>query len=1061
MPLENDLDKVLIIGSGPTLIGSAAEMDLFSCEAIKGLQEEGIQIVLVNPNPATIASDKREGVTVYLEPMSLPFLKRILRMEEPDAILTCFGSTTALKVAQKLMADGILKEMNIKLLGLSKEAIQIANSKQRSNFLNKLGMTITKSWDLGQEVSADLADNISRLKTEVNFPVFVTKYHKYVHNEHTALKSISDLIKYFEAENNNGSFNWKNYRITEDLSSWEEVILDLIRDRDDNFCFISSSDSIEPVAINSGDSAIVTPCLTVNNDEMISLRKKAATIARALKIVGPLSIHFALKHRNDEIVSQILAVKPRLTRSSLLAERVGLYSAGYVSTKVCLGYRLSEIIDPLSRLNAAIEPTLDAVAIKAPFFSFTDNSSNHYFLNDLMQSSGEAVGIGRNFETAFLKAIASTGNFKSIWQNFLQEYQKDKNEILQDLTHPNEHHLTSILAGIAKGLKYSDLAHSINLHPVYFQKLQNIVTIGQELQQHASTDLLFLAKEKGFSDNLLAQLTNSSVAEIKIEEEENRIKPVFTEIDGSAGTFSPAIHAFYSSYGVSDEDRVKPNDKKVLIIGMPPLQASVTSEFDYMLSHAVTTLKKAGYETVLISNNAESISAAYEQCDRVYFEPIRLENILNVAAKEQVKKVLLQFSGKRISAYQELLTKYGLQVLGQNSSELSAALKKVMNHETASGPDLIPALETDKTNEINQFAQHYGFPVLIGAKNGSYKHKSAIIYQQEVLDKYLAENDTDDFTISRFVAGHKYEITALTDGNKVSIPGIIEHLEQTGSHASDSIAVFAPQSLTALEARKLEHYTQELVKQLHTPGIFNLHFLIVGQKIYLLQLKSYAGHNVAFLSKSISKNITTIAVQLLLGKSFAELGLKEEIWPENGNLIHVKMPVFSFVNYHNHNSFDSHMKSSGSVIGRDTELAKALYKGYEASDLHIPTYGTIFISVRDKDKSKATELAKRFNRLGFKLLATEGTATMFAEAGITTGISEKVSQNPHSLLEKIKQHKIVMVINITNLSDRASEDATRIRDQALFTHIPVFSSTETAELILTVLESLALTTQPI
>lgn len=1062
MPLENDLDKILIIGSGPTLIGSVSEMDIFSTEAIKALSEEGIQIVLVNPNPATIASDKRAGVTVYLEPMSLPFLKRILRMEEPDAILTSFGSTTALKVTQKLLNDGILSQMKIKLLGVTPQAIAITNSQKRVKFLNSLGITTTPSWNLANETTDDLEANLERLKKEVNFPVFVTKYHQYVHNEHVALKDISALIKYFSQENNNGNFSWKNYRITEDLSSWEEIIVDLIRDRDGNFVFTNIADSLEPIAINSGDSAIITPCLTLNNDEVIELRNKSKKIANKLQLVGPLSIHFAIKHRNESVVNQVLAIKPRLTRSSLLGERIGLYSAGYVSAKVCLGYRLSEITDPLSRLNAAIEPVLDTIAIKVPFFSFTESGNNHYYLNDLMQSSGEAIGVGRNFETAFLKAISSTGSFLHLWQCFTASYQLSKKELLQKLQRPDETHLVTLLAGIARGLTYSDLSHSINLHPVYFQKLQNLIAVANRLKtQKLDSSLLLLAKEKGFSDDLIAKLANSSTSEVRVQERESNIQPAYIQIDGTAGTFSPTVQAYYSAYGVSDENKLpEQKEKRVLIIGMPPLQASVTSEFDYMLVHAIKALKINGYQTILLSNNAESISAAYQICDRIYFDPIKLENILNVAHKEHINQVLLQFSGKRISAYRSLLAQYGLHTLGENQDQLKQRIEEVIGQQQNS-LELIPSLESSKQQEIIAFAEKYGFPILVGAKTESFKQKSAIIYERKVLEDYLQENDSDNFIVSRFIAGRKYEITALSDGHLVSIPGIIEHLEQTGSHASDSIAVFKPQNLAPQECQLLQKYTKNLIGQLHASGLFNLHFLIVKNHIFLLQIKGYAGHNVAFLSKSIGKNITSLAVQLLIGKSFSDLHLPNQVWPLPSQLIHVKMPVFSFVNYYNHNSFDSHMKSSGSVMGRDTELAKALYKGYEASDLHIPTYGTIFISVRDQDKAKATVLAKRFNRLGFKLLATEGTANMFAEAGITTGISEKISQNPLSLLEKIRQHKIVMVINITNLSDRASEDAIQIRDQALYTHVPVFSSIETAELILKVLESLALTTQPI
>lgn len=1064
MPLENDLDKVLIIGSGPTLIGSVAEMDLLATDAIKALNEDGVQVVLVNPNPATIASDKKNGVTVYLEPMSLDFLKRILRMEQPDAILSSFGSTTALSVTQKLLKDGILQEMGIKLLGINSRSLTMTKSRERTSFLKELGLEITKSWEPKTEQQQDLQTSLLALNNKLTFPILVTKYHHYVHNEHTALNNEQDLYQYFEKENQAGNFSWNNYRLTEDLSSWEEIIVDLIRDQTGNIVFTNIASSIEPIAINSGDSALVTPCLTLNNDQIIKLRHESQLIADNLNLVGPLSLHFAIKHQGIQIITKVLSLKPRLTRSSLLAQRVGLYSIGYITAKVCLGYNLNEINDPDSNLNAAIEPVLDAVAVKMPYFSFTEAGNNHYYLNDRMQASGEALGIGRNFETAFLKALASTRGFKISWTVFQDEMKKTKKEILADCANFDEHHLIKVIAGIAKGISYDQFAASINLHPVYFQKLQNLVAIGRQLSQQALTaDLLLLAKKCGFSNQLIAVLSKQTAAEIAKLAKQAQVSQAYIQIDGSAGIYRPAVKAFYSAYGVNDEDQLslksKPQ-KRILVIGMLPLQASVTSEFDYMLAHALQTLKQLNYQTILLSNNAESISASYHLADRIYFDPINLENILNLAHKEKITEVLVQFSGKKVSALRQTLTDHGLHIFGQKQAKLEQNLKQ---QPFTAIPNLnrVPELQTSKADAIFKFVARYGFPVLVSGQNDNFKQKSAIIYELPVLKKYLQENKLDTINISQFISGRKYEITAISDGEEVTIPGIIEHLEQSGSHASDSIAVFQPQNLGLAEKRALEQLTIRLIEKLKTSGLFNLHFLIVGKKIYLLQIKPYAGHNVAFLSKAIGKNITNIACQVLASKRLKELGLTAGLWPSSNSLIHVKMPVFSFVNYHNHNSFDSHMKSSGSVMGRDTELAKALYKGYEASDLHIPSYGTIFVSVRDQDKKKITALAKRFDRLGFKLVATEGTATMFAEAGITTGIIEKVSQDSRSLLEKIKQHKIVMVINITNLSDTASKDAIQIRDQALNTHVPVFSSIETTELILKVLESLALTTQPI
>lgn len=1065
MPLENDLDKVLIIGSGPTLVGSVAEMDLFAEQAITALTEEGIQVVLVNPNPATVSTDKRENVTVYLEPMTLSFLKRILRMEEPDAIITAYGSTTALKIAHKLIHDGILQQMGIRLLTLNEQALAMDNQRRRINFLNEIGIGANHSWQLNQRNTKDFVADLQHLQDLISFPVLVNRYHRYVHNEHLSFQDPAALISYFKKESLSENFSWQHYRLTEDLSSWEEIIVNIMRDQRGNLLLLNVAGSLEAVGINAGDSATVMPALTLNNDHVQALRQIAGKIATRLDLVGILSIHFAVHHRGTQMQAKVLTIKPRLTRSAAWIERAGVYDVGYVLAKIAVGYALNEITDPISGLNASIEPTLDAVAIKMPYCSLSESGYNHYHLGKRMQASGEAMGIGQNFETAFLKGLITTSDLNLDWRLFVTEMGKSRKQILRDLRVVDERHLVRLLAGIAKGLTYQELRPVVFLHPVYYQKLQNIIALGRKIKSAPllTSSLLLSAKRRGFPNSLLAKIRQVPLRKITALIHRYQIKTSFLQIDGSAGLYKPKKHSFYSAYGVHNEVKPLAGDKKVLLIGMLPLQVSVTSEFDYMIAHAAKALHKNGYVTVLLSNNDESVASDSKDVDRVYFEPITIENILMVARREDIKQVVIQFSGKKISALTAKLIENGLQVLGEGKINPRDKIDQLLAKQTLLkrwSLERVPSIKTDQQKDIFAFAQKFGFPLLIGGFNKNNKRKSAVVYDVPAIKKYLAENQLDLFTASLFIEGDKYEITAVSDGEQVTIPGIIEHLEQTGSHASDSIAVFPPQNLNSLLQEKMSAATVGLLRELHLRGIFNLHFLRVKQHLYLLQIKPYAGHNVAFLSKSVGKDITACAAKAIMGQSLTAAGYQNGLWPTS-SFIHVKMPVFSYLNYTSGNTFDSRMKSSGSVMGRDTQLAKALYKGYEASDLPIPSYGTIFISVRDEDKEQVTSLAKRFNRLGFKLIATEGTANRFAEAGITTGVVAKVHEQPRNLLEKIRQHRIVMVVNVTNLSDAASEDAIRIRDQALYTHIPVFSSIETAALVLDVLESLALTTQPI
>lgn len=1064
MPLENDIDKVLIIGSGPTLVGSVAEMDLLANDAIDALVEEGIHVVLVNPNPATVSTDKREGVTVYLEPMTLDFFKRILRMEEPDAIITAFGSTTSLKVAKKLLQDGILQQMHIRLLTLNHLALAMDDQKQRNKFLSEIGVNVNLSWQLNDRLLVNQIANLAKqVKDSVVFPVQVTKYHKYVHNEHLRFDTASKLLDYFKNEHQNDDFSWKNYHLVEDLSSWEEITVNVIRDQLGNLVFINFIDSLESVGINSGDSIAIMPALTLNNDQVQELRSISSKIVNKLEIVGIASIHFAIKHHGTQIQTKVLSIKSRLTRSAAWIQRSGIYSVGYVVAKIAIGYQLSEITDPASGLCAAIEPTLDTISIRAPYWSLTETGTNHYHLGNLMQASGEALGIGRNFESAFLKALDSTMNTNVAWNVLRTSLFKDKAQLIDELKSPDELHLIKTLAAIAKGAGYAELQNSIHLHPIYYQKLKHIVDHARKIKSATELDanLLSHAKRYGFTNEIIANLRNETVQKIDQLIEKYNIRPSYIQLDGSAGFHRPNVNAYYSAYDVENELEPLQADKKILIIGMLPLQVSVTNEFDYMLSHVIKTLHNNNYATILLSNNSESVSSRYIDLDRVYFDPITVENILAITKKEHINQVLIQFSGKKVNSLSQKLRDHGIDIIGKDFDPF-VGISSLINEELDDNGFIkkVPSLVTTNIDDIIEFTDRFGFPILIGGFDHNIKQKSAVVYDLPAVKKYLHENNPEKITISRFIEGQKYEVTAISDGTNVTIPGIIEHLEQTGSHASDSIAVFRPQNLSITGQNRLANSAITFIKKLHTRGIFNLHFLKVENEIFLLQIKPYAGHNVAFLSKALKHDLTAYTIEVLIGKSLTELNCKEELWPTN-DYIHVKMPVFSFINYHSENTFDSKMKSSGSVMGRDTQLAKALYKGYEASDLHIPSYGTIFISVRDEDKNKIISLARRFDRLGFKLIATEGTANVLAEAGITTGVVEKIHQNSYKILNRIRRHKINMVINITNLSDTASDDAIRIRDQALFTHIPVFSSIETTELILNVLEALALTTQPI
>lgn len=1054
MPLHNEINKVLVIGAGPSIVGEVSELDILAKQALTAFAESNVQVVLINPNPATVTTDPRANVNVYLEPMTLPFVKRIIRMEKPDAIIPAFGGKPALKLTKELLESGILTQMNIELLTINSLALSLSSPHNFYTFLKANKISVANQWLLEKE------DDLKRVIEHAHFPLLLAKKQHYRPDNTISLENLKQLEQYFLDEENDDHFQWKDYRISEDLSNWEELIFDIIRDNNGNFCFVGNTGSLEPVGINSSDSLLVTPILTRNNNQIQRLRNCCRKIANCLNLHGALSIHFAVKQAGEDFNFKVLSVKPRLTQTSLLSYRSGVYSIGYVTAKVALGYNLNEITDPQSGISAAVDPIQDACFVKLPYWSFTEAGYNHYFLNNKTASGGQALGVGRNFESAFLKALQATTGFSNNIKTFEKECKKSEEQLLQDLSKPTELHLIILLAAIAKGISYHTLHKVLHVHLVFLQKFNHILILLKKLQNDELTaDLLLKVKKNGFSNRLIAEVTHQDEKDISNLCKKWSIKPSYIEIDGTAGLIHPNIQAVYSSYGIEDEIKPLSNAKKCLLLGLKPFQVSLTDEFDYMLYHAAETLKEQGISPVIISNNPESISAAYNVCDRVYFEPITLENILDVANKENIKEIVTQFSGKQINEYRLQLLEHGLAILAQNN--LNKILKEDHSNEVyQAGVKPVPALQCDNEDKIFDFVKQIGFPVLIGGSSNGKKQKSAVVFDLPALQRYIAENALEHISISKFIEGKKYEVTAISDGENVTIPGIIEHFEQTGSHASDSISVYRPQNLSTNDQRRLRDSAISIATNLHLKGPVNLHFLLANNQIYLLQIKSYSGHNVAFLTKALKRDITSISMQVLLGKKLSELELSSDIWPSN-DLIHVKMPVLSYLSYQSENTFDSKMKTSGSVMGRAKNLPTALFKGYAGSDLMISTYGTVFISVKDSEKHNAIKIAARFHRLGFKLLATEGTANVLAEEGITTGIIGKVQEGSNSLLEKIRQHRINLVINVTSLSDSASHDAIMIKDAALSTHIPVFSSLQSAQDILAVLETLAMTTQPL
>ncbi|MGX4645039.1 carbamoyl phosphate synthase large subunit [Holzapfeliella sp. JNUCC 80] len=1055
---SNSIKKILILGSGPSIVGEIAEFDLITKQAIKSFQEEDKQVVIINPNPATVATDHDDNVTVYLEPMTKEFLKRIIRMEEPDAIVSIFGSKVGMKMAYELHEDGILEELSIKLLSLPLQTLKFTQNKYDFNTaLHEAGIFVTQKQRL-YPADNDLDERIE----EINFPI-VLKPEKY--DAHLGFRHLnnSDELRTIIKEERRKELSLQNsFEVQEDLSDYTEYTIDALRDNKGQMIVLNYAENINPAGINAGDAISVSPIQTLNDHKVQVLRRYTKKIIDSLEIVGVVSVRFAVKPLTDKLRFRVIGIYPRVTRSNLLAYRTTGYNIGYILAKLVLGYTLDEITNPATNLSAAIEPVLDAVSVKIPMWSFADLGENHYLLNNKMHSSGESVGIGRNFDAALMQAILATNQVSKVL-NFKFFANLSEKELIKQLSHPNENLIFVILAAFNKGFSLQDVHNYTRIHPTYLEKFARLTDLLQEILEHPfDAEVLDRAKHRGIADVIIAKLWRCSEQKIHQFRHQNQIIPSGLYVESTAGFYPTYNNAVFHAYQARNEivpfDQAKPT---ILIIGLSPFQISQNSEFDYMLYNAIQEIKAKGYRTVLLTNNSESISADYQLVDRLYFEAVTLENIMEIANIESPKYVLTQFSGKIATQLLPVLHQNNLEVLG-GSEEINDLVGQKQNFSqllNELGFPGVSGLTTSHNSVAINFAEEVGYPLLIGGKRAHKVRKSAVVFEKDALEQYLKESDVSDISISKFIEGHKYEVTAISDGEQVTIPGIIEHLEQSGSHASDSIAVFNPQNLSSTHQRQIRDMTIALAKKLKARGFLNIHFLIQQDTVYVLQVKNYAGHNVAFLSKSLKRKLSQIAMKVLLGEKIKDLGFLEDIW-SNNQLIHVKMPVFSRLGFTGEDIFDSVMKASGFVMGRDTELPKALYKGYEGAGLKIPSYGTVFVSVNDEDKDKAINLAQRFRRLGFKLIATEGTADYLAEQGITVRVVAKLQGGNPSLINKIIANHVNMVINTTNFSEPVNRAAIKIRDAALTHHVPVFSRLQSAEYILEVLESQALTTQP-
>lgn len=1049
MPKRTDIKKVLVIGSGPIIIGQAAEFDYSGTQACKSLKEEGMEVVLVNSNPATIMTDSETADKIYIEPITLEFVKKIIKREKPDGILASLGGQTGLNMAVQLASDGILDEMGIELLGTSLMSIKKAEDRE----LFKKTMQDIDEKVPHSAIVNNLNDAVAFIE-KIGFPVIIRPAYtlggsgggfannmeefKYICGKGLKLSLINQVL------------------LEKSVAGWKEIEYEVMRDAADNCIIICNMENFDPVGVHTGDSIVVAPSQTLSDIEYQMLRTASIKIIRALEIKGGCNIQFALNPDSYEYV--VIEVNPRVSRSSALASKATGYPIARVAAKIAIGLNLDEIKNSVTQNTfACFEPSLDYVVTKVPRWPFDKFTTADRTLGTQMKATGEVMAIGRTFEESLLKAIDSL-DIKLNYQLGLKLFDnKTSDELVEFIKQPRDERIFAICKALQKGVSVLEIVNVTKIDSFFITKLEKIVRLAEEVKNAGIAwldyDLYIRAKKIGFGDSYIANLVNVPLDTVLELREKYPVKPVYKIVDTCAGEFEAVTPYYYSTY--EDKDDVKVSDrKKVLVIGSGPIRIGQGIEFDYCSVHSVRTLRELDIESIIINNNPETVSTDFDTSDKLYFEPLTKECVLDIIKKEKPVGIIVQFGGQTAINLAEPLNKEGVKILGTSVESIDIAedrdkFLKLLEELGIPIPEGSTAFSVQQAKVI---ADRIGYPVLVRPSYVLGGRAMEIVYNDEALEEYM--NLAVDIStkhpilIDKYISGKEVEVDGICDGNEVLIPGIMEHVERAGVHSGDSIAIYPPQTLSPAVKQTITDYTVKLAKALKTVGLFNIQFVLDrDQKVYVIEVNPRASRTIPVMSKITGIPMVNVATRLIMGQTLRELGYEPGLAKES-EFIAVKAPVFSFSKLTTVDTFlGPEMKSTGEVMGVDKDYSSALYKALTASGLSIPSGGNVLLSVADRDKDECVEMAEKLLELEFKLMATEDTYYYLAGAGI------EVEYIPNDdILDYIKSDKVKLVINTPTKGKIPARLGFLIRRTAMEYNTPCITSLDTTNAVLQVLE---------
>ena len=1052
MPRDNSIKKVLVIGSGPIVIGQAAEFDYAGTQACRSLKEEGIEVVLLNSNPATIMTDKDIADRVYIEPLTVEVVEQLIKKEKPDSVLPTLGGQAGLNLAMELEEAGFLKENGVRLIGTTSETIKKAEDRlEFKATMEKIGEPVAASL-----VVENVEDGLA-FANEIGYPVVLRPAYTLggsgggiAHDPHQLVEILENGLRLSRVG---------QVLVERCIAGWKEIEYEVMRDGNGNCITVCNMENIDPVGVHTGDSIVVAPSQTLGDKEYQMLRTSALNIISELNITGGCNVQYALHPETFEYC--VIEVNPRVSRSSALASKATGYPIAKVAAKIALGYNLDEIQNAITKKTyASFEPMLDYVVVKIPRLPFDKFISAKRTLTTQMKATGEVMSICNNFEGALMKAIRSLEQHVDSLMSYDFTGLTD-DELLEQLEIVDDMRMWRIAEACRRGVDY-DVIHNITKVDKWFiDKFAIITEMETALKtQELTPELLKEAKRIEFPDNVIAELTGKTEQEIHDMRHENGIVAAYKIVDTCAAEFAAETPYYYSVYGSENEVEKTDAKKKVLVLGSGPIRIGQGIEFDFCSVHCTWAFAKEGYETIIVNNNPETVSTDFDIADKLYFEPLTPEDVESIVDIEKPDGAVVQFGGQTAIKLTEALMKMGVPILGTSAENVDKAEDRELFDEILEECQIPrPTGGTVFTaEEAKEVANRLGYPVLV---------RPSYVLGGQGMQIAINDNDIDEFIgiinriaqdhpilVDKYLQGKEIEVDAVCDGDDILIPGIMEHIERAGIHSGDSISVYPAQSLTDGAKAKIAEYTRRLAKSLHVIGMINIQFIVCGEEdVYVIEVNPRSSRTVPYISKVTGIPIVPLATQVIIGKKIKELGYTPGLQPE-ADYVAVQMPVFSFEKIRGADlSLGPEMKSTGECLGIAKTFDEALYKAFLGAGIKLPKFKNMIMTVRDEDHADAVEIGRRFEKIGYHIFATSGTARALNEAGVKATPVRKIEQESPNLLDLILGHKIDLVIDIPAQGAEHSKDGFVIRRNAIETGVNVLTAIDTAHALITSLEN--------